>query len=299
MKKVSIKIGKDKYEFGINKVKYFLGNNHELKRKMLMTIKEEFLKEANSEYSYEKNLNTALEINDEKVNLRATKFYEINDFYDFNDQLKLKTNSVILFYLTNIFRDIEYNETLNTINILIDQLSIEMNEILKEKNIYKRLEIKIDDINLKNIFKMVSLYMKKDDLKISQYDLTYEEKIISQIIMIEEIAKSSYEFKHLAILDIPHISENIIKYINNIETNNLSLIVNIPQNKLEGIELNQIISINRSVIDYLNEVDIYNNILLNLDMHYSMESISNVLENYFNDNDKNEQKINFMLDQII
>lgn len=295
VKKISVKISSENYSFGLSKVKYLIGDNYNLKRSLIMAIRKEFNKETNSEFSYENNTDSNLLINDEKINHRSMKYYDVNDFYDFTDELKLKSSSIVLSFLANTFKNIEYSDTLSTINILINDLSKEMTEFLNQNSKINDLNIKIDEINLKNIFKQLSVNLERDNLELNQFDYDYNNKIITQLKMIESIASTSYEFKHIVILDIPLVTSQIINFIYNIKETNLIILVNIPQKTISGVSLKDILSINNKFIDLMDEISIYNNIMLELESHISLEDLSILLDNYFNKGQIS--KLN--LDQII
>lgn len=284
MQKISIKGIFNRYEFGVNNVKYILGNNYQNKYDLINTIRKVFNKEEDSEFLFESNINTYFKINDEPINIRKTKFYEVNNFYNLSDEFKLRSNSTVLSFLEQMFLDIEYNDLVNTINILQQDLATEMSKIVNEEINKYNMNISIEDINIKNLLKRIEIKMSKDNLSSNQYDLNYNENIIGQIELIEIISKKNKLYNHLALIDVPVITPDITNKLNQINNNNLILIVVSNDYRLNNfnININDCYIINKILIDLSDDISLYNDIIMELPTKITLEEIKLSLNNYIN-----------------
>lgn len=284
MQKISIKGIFNRYEFGVNNVKYILGNNYQNKYDLINTIRKVFNKVEDSEFLFESNINTYFKINDEPINIRKTKFYEVNNFYNLSDEFKLRSNSTVLSFLEQLFLDIEYNDLVNTINILQQDLATEMSKIVNEEINKYNMNISIEDINIKNLLKRIEIKMSKDNLSSNQYDLNYNENIIGQIELIEIISKKNKLYNHLALIDIPVITPDITNKLNQINNNNLILIVVSNDYRLNNfnININDCYIINKVLIDLSDDISLYNDIIMELPTKITLEEIKLSLNNYIN-----------------
>lgn len=284
MQKISIKGIFNRYEFGVNNAKYILGNNYQNKYDLINTIRKVFNKVEDSEFLFESNINTYFKINDEPINIRKTKFYEVNNFYNLSDEFKLRSNSTVLSFLEQMFLDIEYNDLVNTINILQQDLATEMSKIVNEEINKYNMNISIEDINIKNLLKRIEIKMSKDNLSSNQYDLNYNENIIGQIELIEIISKKNKLYNHLALIDIPVITPDITNKLNQINNNNLILIVVSNDYRLNNfnININDCYIINKVLIDLSDDISLYNDIIMELPTKITLEEIKLSLNNYIN-----------------
>lgn len=295
MKKYTIKIGNIVYNFGIKNYKLLLGDNEDLKQDLIYSIIKEFNKGSNSEYSIDEKREKQFLINDNNVNLRNTSLYLINSRYDYEDEYKLKARSLILKFLRTVFEDIDYNDTLNTINILLEQLSDELTEELSEFNSTFEHGIEIEKINFKNIFKLMDIKMKKDNKYINMYDLKYEDNILSQLSFIKTIAEKSFDKDHIVILELPILTKKIFDFIKTIQLENLDIIVSTTKYNIVLKNINNIIYVNKQFIDFRDEVAIYNDLIMNLNEIQTLETIEEEVLTYLNDKEQIDNKIGEIL----
>jgi len=101
----------------------------------------------------------------------------------------------------------------------------------------------------------------------------------------------------LVIVEIPKLTKAIISKLNDFKNDNLKVIVLCPEAKVDSnIAIKNILSCNNQVIDLSNEVDLYNNVLLNLDKRLSIDELNTYLLNYFT---QKELKIDLNLGEIL
>lgn len=296
MTKIEMKIGSNSYVFGIKNYKLLLGKNIELKTRILDTIKKEFKRIENSDYSFDNSSNSSILINDKEINLRQTKLYEINHHYNYLDEYKLKSSSLVLNYLRNTFNQVDYSDVINTINILISELNNELTDLCLSQTSIIDNRIYVEELNTNNIFKLMNIKMFKDDVEINEYDLSYNEKINYQLEMVKTIAEKSYELNHIVLLELPKLTKEILDYIKTMKYDNLIIIIVTNSYDQLPEDISNIITMQKQFIDYRDEIDIYDKIIMNLEEVYTIEDFKPILYDYLTNK---EQKINFKLSHII
>lgn len=296
MTKIEMKIGSNSYVFGVKNYKLLLGKNIELKTRILDTIKKEFKRIENSDYSFDNSSNSSILINDKEINLRQTKLYEINHHYNYLDEYKLKSSSLVLNYLRNTFNQVDYSDVINTINILISELNNELTDLCLSQTSIIDNRIYVEELNTNNIFKLMNIKMFKDDVEINEYDLSYNEKINYQLEMVKTIAEKSYELNHIVLLELPKLTKEILDYIKTMKYDNLIIIIVTNSYDQLPEDISNIITMQKQFIDYRDEIDIYDKIIMNLEEVYTIEDFKPILYDYLTNK---EQKINFKLSHII
>lgn len=287
MDKISILVNKAKINFGINKVKYLLGNNYNIKFDIINTIKKYFNKFENSEYAIENDLESNFKINDNDINFRKWQLLEISEHLDFTDELKLKSKSVFTKLLETQFYELAFSEIVSTINILNQDLAIEMNDSLNKFFYDDNITISFGDYDLKTMIKNIKVNLFKNNMIMNEYDLSYNNKIIMQILIARAVARKTLDKKYLVVLEIPTITKEIVDEIKKIKEQNISIIVASNDEKLKDINVNDVVYIGKNIIDLADEVEIYNKILLNLEKQSTIEEVLCNFNNYLNENEQN------------
>jgi len=287
MDKISILVNKAKISFGINKVKYLLGNNYNIKFDIINTIKKYFNKFENSEYAIENDLESNFKINDNDINFRKWQLLEISEHLDFTDELKLKSKSVFTKLLETQFYELAFSEIVSTINILNQDLAIEMNDSLNKFFYDDNITISFGDYDLKTMIKNIKVNLFKYNMIMNEYDLSYNNKIIMQILIARAVARKTLDKKYLVVLEIPTITKEIVDEIKKIKEQNISIIVASNDEKLKDINVNDVVYIGKNIIDLADEVEIYNKILLNLEKQSTIEEVLCNFNNYLNENEQN------------
>lgn len=252
MNKITIEVGRKKESFGINRVKYFFGSNYISKHNILSKIRQSLLKINNSEYSEEFNTKSYMYFDDRMIDSKKWFYYDISSTYDLKKDIKLGTKSLVLKYFEGQIKDIDYSDTLRTVNILLEQLSEEI--ITKDLNTNEQ-ELKLDfdfnELNSKTISKMIDFRILKKDLLITEYDLSYEELIILQIELLKKIAFSNSEKNIFVLFDAKCITKRISERISNIKEKNMFIIVS--TNHFFDIDMNHIVLFEKTIMDLSND----------------------------------------------
>ncbi|MCK9166893.1 MAG: hypothetical protein RBS76_05280 [Acholeplasmatales bacterium] len=297
MDKITIIKGSKVINFALGQIKYFLGDDFNVKNEIVKIIIKHFNKVDNSPYSIEEELTSSVLINDKKIDFKRIKLLEVNNHFNLNDDLKLRTKSLTLNLLETVFYDIEYNEEVNTLNILNASLAEYMTAELKETTESFEYAVDFDDLTIKTIIKNLNLKIIKNLNELNQYDLDYENNIGFQIDIVNKIASLNKNIDFLVIVEIPKLTKAIISKLNDFKNDNLKVIVLCPEAKVDSnIAIKNILSCNNQVIDLSNEVDLYNNVLLNLDKRLSIDELNTYLLNYFT---QKELKIDLNLGEIL
>lgn len=297
MEKFSLNIGKDKITFGINNIKFLLGSNYIKKDLIVNNIKKHFYKNEDSDYAIENEFKSSFKINDKQINHRQYELIEVNNQFDLNEEQKLKTKSIFTKLLESTFLNIEYNEIVNTISILNDDLANHMNEQLKNFTTKYDIDIEFEDLVIKNIIKRVELNFLKDESKINQYDLNYNDKIINQIEIITKIAELNLSKKYLLIVEIPKVTKEIYNSLLVVKQENVKILVCSNDEKIyeNNIDIKNILSVEKQVIDLSDDVSVYNNIVMNMGIHSTMKETELMLMDYFTKNGQDVNKIGEIL----
>lgn len=122
MKQLLISNGNINRTITIDHTKYVLGSNAVNKYYIKQAVRQYFNKTV-SGYREEIGSECYFKIDDNPVDKKNTFFYEVTENYSINEDAKLSTKSLMLKYLETLYSSIDYMDTLNTLNILVESLS--------------------------------------------------------------------------------------------------------------------------------------------------------------------------------
>lgn len=247
MNKLTIKKGNKKYEFGINNIKYILGNHIEEKYEFMQIIKEVMLNIKDTEYSLKNIGHAEILFNDKPINNKTMNYFFINENYSINNDLKLTSQSIISKYLEIMISKTDNIDTINTINILLESFSDELDTDI----IYPRFIT----YTPKQFLKILNpLFLKNNDQS-NEYDLSYNEIIIFQLKMINYISNNQKNNKVLCLIDIPKLTKEIHDYIKTMDQCYVIISTLIYETNLI---LEDIYLIDDITLDLQNEEELYN-----------------------------------------
>ena len=162
-----------------------------------------------SEFRKENGNSNKVLFNDKDLDVKRTLFVEINSDFSINEDCKLNSKSLILKYLELRLQDMEYFDTINTINLLFESLS----EELKDENGLKTL---FDVMDYKHLSKLINPYYF-DELQKDEYDLTFEELLLFQIKLIKYISLNNNFYEYIIVfIDLDEVTQNLIQQINSL-----------------------------------------------------------------------------------
>ena len=207
MNKITIKNGNKKYDITINRVKYVFSSNQD-EFKIKQSFRNYFSKNK-SEFRKENGNSNKVLFNDKDLDVKRTLFVEINSDFSINEDCKLNSKSLILKYLELRLQDMEYFDTINTINLLFESLS----EELKDEN---GLNTLFDAMDYKHLSKLINPYYF-DELQKDEYDLTFEELLLFQIKLIKYISLNNNFYEYIIVfIDLDEVTKNLIQQINSL-----------------------------------------------------------------------------------
>ena len=246
MKKISLIKGNIRIEFAIDRIKYIIGNNYEYKYMIKQLFNEYFSSTKDSDYSINNTGKIKLLVNDLQSIKRETLYFSVNTNYSLSTDLKLTSKSLILKYLEILLNKEEYYDTLNTINILLEAFSSEIDDHI--------ISTVFQTFSPKTLTKLITpLYLKEEE-QANEYDMSYDEIILFQLRMINYIAKHSYMNNIFILLEIPYVSQSIKEYLNEIDH---ALVIIITHQYYGSIDLKDIYLVDDQLLDLFDENTIY------------------------------------------
>lgn len=265
--KLSVVVSNTRYDIWLQQIKILTGNNYFQIEKIIQTMCDFFNKLPLSEYSKENDINSYLLFDDEKINLSDFDFFNITENFSLETELKLNTKSIFLLYLNALFDDIEYNETFQTICILLQTL---MDDFTIDFNI-DDFYLNIDTLfNKKELIKLCSIKLLKNGLEINNYDLTSKDKIILQLNILKKY--SEHTKKNLMVLLRCHIlTADIMQILNDIN----GYIIVVPDKTTEVLSNFYFID-NDVYLDIMDENMLFN-ICENYTSYQSIETMKEIL----------------------
>lgn len=250
MKKIILKKGIYKYEMVLNNIKYCVCCNYNEVYNFRRLLLEYIRNVKTSEYSLNNIGIVSLLIDNEVLKAKDIMCFHITQEYSIVIELKLGTKSLLNMYLETLLSSNDYIDTINTLNILFESLS---NEI--DNSIINTL---FQSITPKVLLKLLlpSFIINGDEA--NEFDLSYDDLIIFQLKMIEYITKNSKNKYNICLIEIPIVTNRIKEYVESINT---CIFIIIAYRYKTTIELENILLFDNEVIDLSNEESIYNTFL--------------------------------------
>lgn len=274
MKQLLISSGNINRTIIVDHIKYVLGSNAMNKYYLKQAVRQYFNKTV-SGYREEIGRECYFKIDDSPVDKKNTLFYEVTENYSINDDAKLSTKSLMLKYLETLYSSVDYMDTLNTMNILIESLSDEVSE-----NAFVQSEF--STYSPKLLTKLVTAHYYEDESYKDEYDLSYEDLIILQLNMIDYIVMNSKKYAYIILfIDIPLITDEIKSKIDEISKDRVYCLA--FSKTVKDTEIENICVEEDYFLDFANEEMVYyilNEKSTNL---YTLEDIKNMINEYLKD----------------
>ncbi|MEC9484816.1 MAG: hypothetical protein UMR38_02935 [Candidatus Izemoplasma sp.] len=260
MKKLTFQLHHDYVEFGAGVKKYLLGSN-QLKKQIIPTLMNMYINKLDdSDYSEDNNLKNYIKVDDNEITKRNTNLFIIHPYINFNEELKLKRNSVLKRYLEVKLKDIELDEEYTTLSILFQDFSEVINSYVNSINKDINFDIQLPELTIKQILKLVEPRILKDEISIHFDELKINEKMTLWIEMLSTIAKDNLNKTHICYIKMVKTNEDIISQLNKLNSPNLIILIDTtpPVN----INLEHIVYLKDEVIDFADDNQIYEKITL-------------------------------------
>lgn len=274
MKQLLISSGNINRTIIIDHIKYVLGSNAMNKYYLKQAVRQYFNKTV-SGYREEIGSECYFKIDDSPVDKKNTFFYEVTENYSINDDAKLSTKSLMVKYLETLYSDVNYMDTLNTLNILIESLSDEVSE-----NAFVQSEF--STYSPKLLTKLVTAHCYEDESYKDEYDLSYEDLIILQLNMINYIAMNSKKYAYIILfIDIPLITDEIKSKIDELSKDRVYCLV--FSKTVKDTEIENICIEEDYFLDFANEEMVYYILDEKSTNLYTLEDIKNMINEYLKD----------------
>ena len=269
MRKLTIKKGIYRTDLLIDKYKYIIGNDEIQKLNIKRAIKEFQVGLPLSEYEEENHNNVHIYLDDDELTQKKINIYFISPNYDFYQELKLQSKSILLKAIINELSDESYIETFLTIQSLAEMLCMQFNE---------GHDIKLRDIKISpTIFaKLIEPTLVIDDFEMNEFDLSIEDFICLQLDLIRQ-ATSITKQENLIIVDYPIMTNKIQDKIKEISN---SMIIIFCGKIQTDYQLNSCYLIDKFTIDLANEESIYEHICNEILCVSNLKEGVNYMEEY-------------------
>ena len=215
MRKLTIKKGIFKTDLLIDKYKFIIGNNEIQKLNLKRAIKEFRVGLPLSEYEEENHNNVHVYLDDNELAQKKINIYFISPNYEFYQELKLQSKSILLKAIINELSDESYIETFLTIQSLTEMLCIQFNE---------DHDIKLRDIKISptTFAKLIEPTLVIDDFEMNEFDLSIEDFICLQLDLIRQATSISKQ-ENLIIVDCPIVTNKIQDKVKEISNSTLAV----------------------------------------------------------------------------
>lgn len=286
---LSIRNGSERISFPLSTVTYFHGKNYPLKYEYIKVIRKHFNKTNHSDYDLENNTTTNIYIDNDEINLRNWNYFEIDTKFDFDSQFKLRSKSLMLQYLESVLVNIEYDDTVSTINILFDDLTKVINEKIELGNSEFSIDAKLEELTLKSLLKLIELNIIKEESLATEYNLTYTEYVLTQIRLIKKVAKTNELKNNLVLVQLPYYDETIIDELK-CDLENLYFIVVNEDNEIDA-KREEVIYFGKQITPLYDDVELYNKIMLEHGVITTLEELNSVVNDFLKNSDNEITKI--------
>lgn len=193
------------FEFSLGKKKSILGNK---KNELFSIFTEYFSKTQVSEYSKDYKSNSVIYIDDKPLDLKKYMLFDLSmNLFDLISEYKLTQKSLFTMSIETLFESIEIIDRVNTINILLNDLSNEIENIYIKNNV--DLRISNLELNKKNILKLIDISLQKDGLLTNQYDYSTNDLNMIKISLLKMISTKNKHFNFIIINYDNKIDDNI------------------------------------------------------------------------------------------
>lgn len=289
MHKINITHNNRNISFSFGALKFITGHNIELKYEIFRILRKHFFGIDASEYAIEHDLSSGIKIDDKPLDTKRWKFYEIQSRFDIDYDLKLGSKSVSLKFIESALVNIEYEPLIQTINNLFKDLEIMIEELLNVFESDIEFKANLPEMSLKTILKLIELNLYNDDSKMTMYDMNIMSTIELQTKIIKKIAELNPQNEYILCIEALKMSEELMKEVQNHQIPNLSILV-ITEDRVDT-NVNNVVNVSNKIIDFANEVDLYNEIVMEADFQMSMELLKEYLSAYIKKDEIFGQKI--------
>lgn len=272
MNLVKVGNGLKNWEFQMNRVKYLIGNNKNI-YPMYASIRQ-LESKTKSEYRAENNIQAKMMLDDQELSLKNNLFVEIRDEFSINEDRKLNSKSLMLKYLEVKLSHTDFTETINTIDILFQTLTEEINEA-------SALKVLFPSIGSKQLLKMIGPYYESGYQK-DEYDLSLVELLELQINMIDYIAANNIKYDQIIVYGrLNNMGNYLVERLNALANCRTIIFTNTYN---ESMRLDDVCLMENDIIDLANKEMFYHLFSMYSFRYYTIEEVQEMVINYLKAN---------------
>lgn len=246
--------GTRKIEFCLETIKFVHFKTNEDHWLIRQCLNKELYKIPLSEYKDETKGKTYIEIDGEPLS-KDCELININESFNLEEDLKLGAKSLMIKYISNKLVSKEYSDEVVQLNSMFSLLS----ELISDDMI----TFIANDLNGKNLPKLMEAKVLKDELISNSLDLTFEEFIEFQVNIVKGIVNGTKNY--LVVINIKLLTQSLYQLF--AELSNLCKVVVIW-------EYSNVVLLNNNIyvdgIDYENEEKLYER-MNNMSNYYNLE----------------------------
>jgi hypothetical protein len=262
----------------MNKTKYIYGSNHVDKYDVLNQIRSQFYNLPTTEYGEETFASCVLLIDGKQLDLKRWKLLELNHLIDFHAETKLSSKSILYQYVESYLMDVEFKPLVTTINALLADLSSEIFENASELIEEICVLPKFVEMTSKQLIKLIEVEIIQNELRSSIHDLNYNDLAVLQFKIMAEIAKKNPTKNYLILVDLPILPFELLNLLESHQINNLYALTNLYHSM--PVEVKKVINIDKRVIDFADDIALYNEVLMLIECGIQFEDLNELLSDY-------------------
>lgn len=271
---IDLNIISHKVEFVIyiDHFKYLYIKDYNIKRGIINCLDGFFCKEKDSEFAIETKMTNKIFSDGKLINVNDFDYFKITENFDIKNELKLGTKTLFSRYLELKLEKIEYTENFQTLEYLLEDL----NNILKERIVedISVLNLRINiELEKKQLLKLITLNIMKEELISNFLDISYYEIIELQLEMLLAITKEVSK-KTIIAIDTPYIKESWLQFIKLFPKNVYILLF---PNALQYAQPKDVFILKDNIqIDLFDDNSLYE-LCMNENTNYTIEEYRNIL----------------------
>ncbi len=280
-----------KYPIQLDQCKVLIGNNHPLKYLLMKTLFHIIEKESFSDYEEEHNTSASVLFNEQKLEAKRWSCYLAHAWFDFNEDIKLGSKSLLTQYTESALREIEFEDSFNMLNQSIQALNDDFIQEKTSKQVGNyNLDISLKGINIKNLVKMLQARILLDDCEIIDNDLDYFSKIKFQFILVNSIAKKNMEKNFLVVVEVSSLNEETYDYLTKEIAKNMYILILTDDLRCK-VDYHNIAIIGKEFIDLNDECALFEKMIVEYGIENDTDALISKLNELFSNPIANKTEI--------
>lgn len=246
---------------------------------MIQALKLTASKNKPSAFAVDNHKTKVVKFNDIDMKPSTHAFYLVTQHFDFDEDLKMKTDAIMYRYLLDKIASAEHLDTVSTLKIMLEDLTFELKESLDDDDL-DNIELFANTLEPKTLIKLISPKITCEDDVANGFDLDYEESIRLQLSIINASAKLDLKKTVIIFLQLPLLTDALLAEIKNASPN-IKWLVDVPDMYYDDLDDILFITENHT-IDMASDLDIHDKLTLELENVNSIEETKAIINQYLN-----------------